>query len=66
LLLVVSFAPFSIVSGTDVPNSLAPFMVITPEPLIITPPVPENVVGHSDETARAEIPALYCNVAADP
>ena len=47
-------------------RTLAPSNVIIPVPLIITPPVPEKVAGHSVDTFLAEVPALYCSVADDP
>ncbi len=62
-------APDVIFNGIPEFNVLAPFSVIAPVPLIITPPAQVfavKVEGHSVETVRAELPALYWSVAEAP
>ena len=62
----VRVAPEVMLRPAPVPSTLAPLSEIAPVPLMITPPVPLKVAGHSVDTVLAEVPALYCSVAAVP
>lgn len=63
--LVFRLAPLFMVKGTLLPNILLPPNVISPVLAIITPPVPLNVLGHSDPVVLV-LAVLYCKVAAAP
>ena len=62
---VLSVARVLIVRGTALLNTLAPFMVIVPVLVIITPPVAAKVASHSAPAVRA-VAVLYRSVAAAP
>ena len=53
------------VKGTVLLNTFAPFIVIAPVLVMITPPVAANGVIHSGPAVRAVV-VLYCRVADEP